>query len=140
MAVTLASEYREIRRIAVAGLATDDDPTAGELPPADEWASNGAADALGTIRVCGVYVNGNTQVAGGVWSFRPVEPAVVEGITSLSGVSNALAIYGADITGVAGGSSYLITGIQAGSITFVSTSAGTVPGGATHLVILGRKV
>ena len=135
-----ASTYREIRRIDVANLGSDYDPTIGDLPPDDEWLTVGAADSLGAFRVVGIFVDGDdVQVPGGDWDWRPVEPAEVDTITSASGVNNALAIYGDEITGLEGGQSYLIDGIQAGSMT-VCTTGGTAPVGASQLVILARKV
>lgn len=136
----LLSRYIIIRSVASGSLASDDDPTAGELPPIDEWASLGAADALGTVRIVGIFADAiGNQVDGGTWSFRPVECAVIDGITSLSGVDNACAVFGAEVTSQAGGASYLITGIQGGAFT-ICTTGGTAPGGATQLLICARKV
>jgi hypothetical protein len=139
----LGSAYVEVRRLPVANLATDISPAAGQLPPANEWAQIGAAQALGAVRVVAMYVNGsNVQVAGGNSRWIVIEAATIDGFTGLSGINGAVAIYSTQIpsatTTIPGGRSFVLTGIEGGALTFASVT-GTAPAGATHLVWLARK-
>jgi hypothetical protein len=141
----LDSTYQEIRRVAVASLAADFDPSAGELPPVDEWISVGAPQSLGLVRVVGIYVDANNvQVPGGTWDLIPVEPAIIEGIQGDSGISPgstaATAVFGETVSGLESGEVSIVEACSASSLT-IAVAGGTSPGGsATHLVILARKV
>jgi hypothetical protein len=140
----LDSTYQEIRRVAVGDLASDFDPSAGELPPVDEWISVGAPQPLGLVRVIGIFVDADdVQVPGGTWDMTPVEPAIINGIQGDSGVAQgsniATAVFGETTSGLASGEAFLVDACSAAALT-IAVAGGSAPGGAADLVILARKV